>query len=398
MSDDLMFQDDIREVVRTAYGAIASGAGRPMAQRFYSGEELASVPAEAVDWALGVGNPVRHAGLSEGEVVLDIGSGGGIDTVLAARLVGPTGRVIGLDMLPEMCERGRAAAKAAGVELWCDFREGEMEAIPLPDASIDVVISNGVLNLSPRKSRVFAEIARVLRPGGGRLCVADLVVGADLPPEVLTTGAAWAGCIAGALSEPVLVRKLDRAGLVDIDLAERNALTLDDVALYPLFTPDVLSLMRRLITDDARQHIATSLIVRARKPRAGPNRARGSSAFGTSAVGDTAATSTRVQRLDDVASVEAGAVTVRALKRMDDGELTVKDIAPGQSTQVHTHGHAHQGIIMTGTGALQLGGERLPLAPGDVFSVAPNEPHAIASEGPGALRLVCLDCFVDTAT
>jgi SAM-dependent methyltransferase len=263
--DDLMFQDEIREVVRTAYSAITSGAGRRMAQRFYAEEELASLPAGAVDWALGVGNPVRHSGFSGGEVVLDIGSGGGIDTVLAARRVGPTGRVIGLDMLSEMCERARDAARQAGVAAWCELREGEMEAIPLPDASIDVVVSNGVINLSPRKSRAFAEIDRVLRPGG-RICISDLVVDDDLPPEVLSSGTAWAGCIAGALSEQVLARMLDLAGLVDIELTERIALTLDDVALYPLFTPEVLALMRRVLSDDAQQHIATSLIVRARKP------------------------------------------------------------------------------------------------------------------------------------
>jgi arsenite methyltransferase len=387
MSDDLMFQDEIRDVVRAAYGAIATGAGRPMAQRFYSDEELASVPAQAVDWALGVGNPVRHAGLLEGEVVLDVGSGGGIDTVLAARSVGPTGRVIGLDMLPEMCERARAAAKDAGVGAWCDFHEGEMEAMPLPDDAIDVVISNGVVNLSPRKSRAFAEITRVLRPGG-RICVADLVVNADLPPEVLTTSAAWAGCIAGALTERVLVRKLDRAGLVDVELTERGTLTLDDVALYPLFTPDVVSLMRRLLANDARQHIATSLIARARKPLTRPRRA--------SSVG--AARSTLVQNLDDIgAAVEASGVTVRALKRVDEVELTVKDIAPGHATPFHSHAHAHQGIIMNGAGVLQLTGRRLPLVPGDVFSIAPNEPHAIANDGPDALRLVCLDCFAEMA-
>jgi SAM-dependent methyltransferase len=270
MSDDLMFQDEISELVRTAYGAITAGAGRAMAQRFYSDEELASVPAEAVDWALGVGNPVRHAGLSGGEVVLDIGSGGGIDTVLAARRVGRKGRVIGLDVLAEMCERARSVVKRAGVAAWCDLREGEMEAIPLPDESIDVVISNGVINLSPRKSRAFAEIARVLRPGG-RFCVSDLVVDDDLPPEVLSSGAAWAGCIAGALSERVFVGKLDRAGLVDIEIGERIVLALDDVALYPLFTPEVLSLMRRLVPDDAQQHIATSVLARARKPTAPTN-------------------------------------------------------------------------------------------------------------------------------
>jgi arsenite methyltransferase len=387
MSDDLMFQDQIRDVVRAAYGAITTGAGRAMAQRFYSDEELATVPADAVDWALGVGNPVRHAGLSEGEVVLDIGSGGGIDTVLAAQRVGPTGRVIGLDALPEMCERAQEAAKAAGVEPWCEPREGEMEAIPLPDETVDVVISNGVINLSPRKSRAFAEITRVLRPGG-RICVSDLVVNDDLPPEVLSSGPAWAGCIAGALSERIFARKVDRAGLADIEMSERSTLTLDDVALYPLFTPEVLSLMRRVLPDDARQHIATSLIVRARKPAARIPEAP-VSCPDASAV---------VQRLDDVAAVEAGGVTVRALKRVDEVELTVKDIEPAHTTPFHSHSHAHRGIIMTGTGMLQLTGRRLLLTPGDVFSIAPNEPHAIASDGPESLRMVCLDCFLVSPT
>jgi arsenite methyltransferase len=392
MSDDLMFQDQIRDIVRAAYGAITTGAGRAVAQRFYSDEELATVPADAVDWALGVGNPVRHAGLSEGEVVLDIGSGGGIDTVLAAQRVGPTGRAIGLDALLEMCERAQEAAKAAGVAgvaAWCEFREGEMEAIPLPDESVDVVISNGVINLSPRKSRAFAEITRVLRPGG-RICVSDLVVNDDLPPEVLASGPAWAGCIAGALSERIFARKLDRAGLVDIEMSGRSTLTLDDVALYPLFTPEVLSLMRRVLPDEARQHIATSLIVRARKPAA-----RIAQAPAAPSCPDASAL---VQRLDDVAAVEAGGVTVRPLKKVDEVELKVLDIEPGHTTPFHSHSHAHRGIIMTGTGMLQLTGRRLPLTPGDVFSIAPNEPHAIASEGPGSLRLVCLDCFLVSPT
>jgi arsenite methyltransferase len=192
VSRDLMFQDQIREVVRQAYAAIGSGAGEAVAKRLYSDEELAGLPADAVQWALGVGNPVRHAGLAPGEVVLDVGCGGGIDTVLAARRVGPAGRAIGLDLLEEMCERARASAEAAGVAGWTELRSGEMEAIPLPDQSVDVVISNGVINLSARKSRALAEIHRVLRPGG-RLCVADLTVEDDLPPEVLTSDAAWAG-------------------------------------------------------------------------------------------------------------------------------------------------------------------------------------------------------------
>lgn len=124
--------------------------------------------------------------------MLDVGSGGGIDTILAAKRVGPSGRAIGLDLLDEMIDRARGHAMAAGVEGWTEFVRGEMEAIPLPDASVDVVISNGVINLSPRKSRVLAEIHRVLRPGG-RLCVADLTVENELPPEVMNNEAAWAG-------------------------------------------------------------------------------------------------------------------------------------------------------------------------------------------------------------
>ena len=198
-----------------------------------------------------------------------------------------------------------------------------MEAIPLPDESVDVVISNGVINLSPRKSRAFAEITRVLRPGG-RICVSDLVVNDDLPPEVLSSGPAWAGCIAGALSERIFCRKLDRAGLVDVEVSERSMITLDDVAVYPLFTPDVLSLMRRILPDDTRQHIATSVIVRARKPAVPIPKAPAGSPC----------TSTQVQRLDEVAAVESGGVTVRPLKKVDEVELKVLEIEPGHTLPV----------------------------------------------------------------
>jgi arsenite methyltransferase len=192
MSKDLLFQDEIRSVVARAYSAIPSGGGKDAIGRFYDDEQLADLPHGAIVWALGVGNPVRHAGLVPGEVVLDLGCGAGIDTILAARQVGPSGRVIGLDMLDEMCWRAHATANAAGVAGCTEFKRGEMEAIPLPDESVDVVISNGVLNLSPRKARALAEVHRVLRPGG-RLCVADLTVEDDLPPEVLTSESAWAG-------------------------------------------------------------------------------------------------------------------------------------------------------------------------------------------------------------
>jgi arsenite methyltransferase len=192
VAKDLMFQEEIKDAVRQAYSAISTGGGESVARRFYTQEELAEVPAGAVEWSLSVGNPVRYAFLRRRETVLDVGSGGGIDTILAARRVGPEGKAIGLDVLEEMCERGRRHAVEAQVESWTEFVQGEMEDIPLLDESIDVVISNGVLNLSARKSRALAEIFRLLRPGG-RICMADLTVEGELPPEVANDQSAWAG-------------------------------------------------------------------------------------------------------------------------------------------------------------------------------------------------------------
>jgi len=192
VSPDMLFQQEIKDVVRSVYERITTGGGEPVARQLYEGEELAEVPSGAIAWALGVGNPVRHAALRPGEAVLDLGCGGGIDTILAARRVGPAGRAIGIDLLDEMVDRSRANAREAGVDGWTEFRRGEMEDLPLPVESVDVVISNGVINLSPRKSRVLAEVFRVLKPGG-RICVADLTVEEDLPPEILTSDSAWAG-------------------------------------------------------------------------------------------------------------------------------------------------------------------------------------------------------------
>ena len=189
---DLLHQEDVTELVKTAYANLDQGGGFLAIEHMYSAAELEPLPLAAVDWALGVGNPVRHAGLQLGETVLDVGSGGGIDSILAARHVGPDGNVVGLDILPEMTARAAEHARAAGVGDRCSFVVGQMEAVPLPDASVDVVISNGVINLSPRKARVLAELFRTLRPGG-RFCISDLVVETELPPEVLTNGAAWAG-------------------------------------------------------------------------------------------------------------------------------------------------------------------------------------------------------------
>jgi len=182
--------DEARALIRETYGQVQSTSAA-VAEAFYSPEELAALPRETLELALGVGHPVRHAALRPGEMVLDLGCGAGIDTILAARQVGPAGRAVGLDMTPEMVARARRNAAAAGLEN-VEIREGLIEDLALPDASVDAVISNGVLNLSTRKSRVLAEAFRVLRPGG-RIAIADLVLDEALPEDVLKSPAALAG-------------------------------------------------------------------------------------------------------------------------------------------------------------------------------------------------------------
>jgi arsenite methyltransferase len=182
--------EEARSIIRETYGHVQSSA-RAVAEAFYDRDELSRLPEAAVELALGVGNPVRHARLRTGEVVLDLGCGAGIDTLLAAMGVGPSGRAIGLDMTPEMVARTRHNAAAAGLHN-VTASEGEIEVIPLPAESVDVVISNGVLNLSTRKSRVLAEAFRVLRPGG-RVAISDLVLTEALPEDVLKSPAALAG-------------------------------------------------------------------------------------------------------------------------------------------------------------------------------------------------------------
>ena len=191
MSRDLLHQDEVRELVREAYRSV-NAESRAVAEKLYSPEDLKGIPAVALDHALGVGNHLLYARIEPGDTVLDLGCGSGIDSILAGRRTGPSGRVIALDFLPEMLERTARAAREAGLEN-VEPLEGEMEAIPLPDDTVDCLISNGVVNLSPRKARVLAECARVLRRDG-ELCVADLTVEEqELPPEVLTHPAAWAG-------------------------------------------------------------------------------------------------------------------------------------------------------------------------------------------------------------
>ncbi len=182
--------EEAARIVRESYGAVVPQDMR-VAESLYDSDEIAWLPESVKAYALGLGNPIRYADLQPGETVLDVGSGAGIDTFLAANKVGPTGRVIGLDMTPEMIDRARANQRILGLTN-VEFRQGQMENIPLDDASVDAVISNGVINLSTEKGQTFQELHRVLKPGG-RLVFSDSVVNGQLPRSVLNSEAAFAG-------------------------------------------------------------------------------------------------------------------------------------------------------------------------------------------------------------
>lgn len=182
--------EEAARIVRGSYGAVVP-KDMGVAESLYDPEEIAWLPESVKAYALGLGNPIRYADLRPGEIVLDVGSGAGIDTFIAARQVAPTGRVIGLDMTPEMLERARANQRLLGLTN-VEFREGKMENMPLANASVDVIISNGVINLSTEKGQTFRELYRVLKPGG-RLIFSDSVVNGQLPRSVLDSEAAFAG-------------------------------------------------------------------------------------------------------------------------------------------------------------------------------------------------------------
>jgi SAM-dependent methyltransferase len=188
----------------------------PITSNLYRVDETASLPADAVAASLGCGNPTALAELKPGETVLDLGSGGGIDVLLSARRVGPSGKAYGLDMTDEMLALARDNQRKAGAQN-VEFLKGEIEKIPLPDNSVDVVISNCVINLSADKDRVLREAFRVLRPGG-RFAVSDIVVRGEMPTEIRRRLEAWAGCIAGALEETEYRAKLARAGFERIEV------------------------------------------------------------------------------------------------------------------------------------------------------------------------------------
>jgi ubiquinone/menaquinone biosynthesis C-methylase UbiE len=185
----------------------------------YTPEQLEKLPESAVENAFGCGNPLLFAGVQPGEVVLDIGAGAGIDCLIAAEKVGPTGRVIGLDMTPVMIEKARENARRAGATN-VEFRLGDAENMPVEDAGVDWVISNCVINLAPDKPKVFSEVARILKPGG-QVSISDIVLGDDLPDALVQSIDALVGCVAGAVKEADYLDAMRAAGLTDVEVTSR---------------------------------------------------------------------------------------------------------------------------------------------------------------------------------
>ena len=225
-------QDQVRQIVREAYGKVASGTSSncgtsccgpgPEVSRLlgYSAEEMAAVP-EGANLGLGCGNPQTIASLKEGETVLDLGSGAGFDVFLAARQVGAAGRVIGVDMTAEMISKARANAAKIGASN-VEFRLGEIEHLPLADATVDVILSNCVINLSPDKAQVFRDAFRVLRPGG-RLAISDVVCLAEMPAELRRQAEAIAACVAGAARADALEAMLREIGFAEVKVVVNEA-------------------------------------------------------------------------------------------------------------------------------------------------------------------------------
>jgi SAM-dependent methyltransferase len=238
---------DIHAAIREKYGAIAAsvatasrtshccgpspcGCGDPITSDLYSDAETSGLPAAAVTASLGCGNPTALLALEPGQTVLDLGSGGGIDVLLSAKRVGPTGKVYGLDMTDEMLALAREnqrKAQATNVE----FLKGTIEAIPLPDNSVDVIISNCVINLSSDKDAVLREAFRVLKPGG-RFAVSDVVVRGDVPADIRRSVELWVGCIAGALEEQEYASKLRAAGFADVEVEPWRVYHVEDARAF----------------------------------------------------------------------------------------------------------------------------------------------------------------------
>jgi len=272
--------DEIRTAVRNAYGAVASGtqtgccggggccgsdAASPSLGLGYSPADLASVP-DGADLGLGCGNPQAIAALRRGERVLDLGSGAGFDAFLAAAQVGPTGAVIGVDMTPQMIARATANAATVGLPQ-VEFRLGDIEALPVDDASVDVVMSNCVINLAPDKAAVFRDAFRVLAPGG-RLAIADVVATGDLPAALAADPAAYTGCIAGAASITELERMIAAAGFEQVRISVR---------------PDSRDLIGQWSPGSGAERVVASALIEAVKPAVASEAPAASSCCGSAA-------------------------------------------------------------------------------------------------------------------
>ena len=272
---------EIRELVKDRYGkaveqlvpagdaaccapaSCCGGGGKdPITRDLYSDSEAASLPAAAMAASLGCGNPTALADLRPGDTVLDLGSGGGIDVLLSAGRVGPTGFAYGLDMTPQMLAVARENQRRAGATN-VEFLEGHIEAIPLPDASVDVIVSNCVINLSGDKDRVLREAYRVLKPGG-RFAVSDVVLRKPLPPLLANVVALWTGCVAGALLDSEYQEKLTAAGFTAIDIEETRSYTRQDAqSLLDGLAPELRSVVTPLLDEVSGQ--VYSAFIRARK-------------------------------------------------------------------------------------------------------------------------------------
>lgn len=279
--------ESVREVVRERYGQaarrVAQNAGTssccsggscgtgpmdavdPITRDLYQSDELEGIPDMARLASLGCGNPTALAELHEGEAVLDLGSGGGIDVLLSAKRVGPTGRAYGIDMTQEMLAVARTNAEAAGAKN-VEFRQGTIEDIPMDDASVDVIISNCVINLSGDKDRVLREAFRVTRPGG-RFAVSDVVLRRPLPEEVQKSVALWTGCVSGALTMDDYRAKLEAAGWTDVSFEITREYDRDDIQGMAESVPADEGGPDRLLGHvDAMDGAVLSAFIRARRP------------------------------------------------------------------------------------------------------------------------------------
>jgi arsenite methyltransferase len=248
MQEETMTTENVKETVRQRYGQAArevtqgaktsccsttccgGSAEDPITSNLYSEAETAALPEMAVLASLGCGNPTALAELREGETVLDLGSGGGIDVLLSAKRVAPTGKAYGLDMTDDMLALARENQQKAGVTN-VEFLKGEIEAIPLPDSSVDVIISNCVINLSADKGQALREAFRVLKPGG-RFAVSDVVVRGELPPELRRSMELWVGCVAGALNEQEYQRLLGESGFEQIGIEPTRIYEIADARAF----------------------------------------------------------------------------------------------------------------------------------------------------------------------